>query len=62
MRGHHQTNPRGNTFASFISDNFARKKSWELRQCQTIINGMCQDIDKHNAIQDSHANNENGHR
>ena len=28
---------------------------------QTIINGMCQDIDKHNAILDSYANNENGH-
>ena len=26
----------GNTFTSFISDNFARKKSWELRQCQTL--------------------------
>ena len=27
-----------------------------------IINGMCQDIDKHNAILDSYANNQNGHR
>ena len=29
---------------------------------KSIINGMCQDIDKHNAIIDSYANNENGHR
>ena len=60
--GSSPTYPKGNTFASFISDNFARKKSWELRQCQKIINGTCQDSDKHNAIIDSYANNENGHR
>ena len=35
---------------------------WDEQSYSLIINGMCQDIDKHNAIIDGYANNENGHR